>query len=76
MAKLTRATLKQFPEVMFIAKKSERDGSYWYSAQKQAADCIEDDGPEIVAHYRLAGVYELRKTVRTTHSIEAKNGRK
>ncbi len=74
MAKLTKKTLKDFPEVMFIAKKEEGD-TEWFNANEEAADCMDDDGPQVVAHYKLVGVYELRKTVRTVQSINA-NGKK
>lgn len=68
MAKLTRRTLEQFPQVVFVAKKSDRD-SEWFDCREAAAECMDDDGPAVVAHYTLGGVYKLQKTVRTVDNV-------
>ena len=74
MAKLTRKVLEQFPEVVFVAKKKDGD-TQWLDAQEEAADCIEDDGPTVVAHYTLSGVYKLVKTSRTLESVSVKRAK-
>lgn len=73
MKNLTRKSLEQFPEVMFVAKKEDRD-SEWFQANEEAEGCMDDDGPTIVAHYKLTGLFQLKKMVRTLQSVTAKNG--
>jgi hypothetical protein len=68
MAKLTKKILHKFPEVVFVAKKSDGD-SEWFDCHEEAAECMDDDGPAVVAHYTLGGVYKLQKTVRTIDNV-------
>lgn len=72
MKKMTKKVLEQFPEVIFVGKRRDL-GSEWFETYEDAGDCIEDDGPSIVAHYKLTGVYRLVKTSRTVDSISVKS---
>lgn len=55
---------KQFPGFLFIAEHGEPQ-ERWLSANKEAIDCLEDNGPELVATYQLVEVNKLSKRVKS-----------
>jgi len=72
MSKIKKKEVNKFPNKLYVACR-EDGGSEWFQAASTMAECLEDDGPEMVATYKLEEVSSLEKRVEVLKTRLMKN---